>query len=143
MAVHEEELAGEELLTARVVVDAEGESAGGVVDGEAVGAVEPHAGPLPHGVVQRRRAANAGVGAVVSSAGAAGRKRNKWPRRRRLRRRLRGRRRVDPARRYRHHAAAGSVGEGRRRHLPIDLARKRQWLARRIDPLVFIYTRES
>ena len=51
LAIHGEELAGEHLLTARVVVDAEGEHAGGVVDGEAIGAVEPHAGPLPHRVV--------------------------------------------------------------------------------------------
>ena len=51
LAIHEEELAGEHLPAARVVVDAEGERAGGVVDGEAVGAVEPHAGPLPHRVV--------------------------------------------------------------------------------------------
>ena len=43
LAVHEEELTGEHLRAARVVVDAEGERANGVVDGEAVGAVEAHA----------------------------------------------------------------------------------------------------
>ena len=43
LAVHEEELASEHLPAARVVVDAEGEGASGVVDGEAVGAVEAHA----------------------------------------------------------------------------------------------------
>ena len=55
LAIHEQELADEDLAAARVVVDAEGEGAGGVVDGEAVGALEAHAGPLPHRVPQRRR----------------------------------------------------------------------------------------
>jgi len=55
LAIHEQELADEDLAAARVVVDAEGEGAGGVVDREAVGALEAHAGPLPHRVPQRRR----------------------------------------------------------------------------------------
>jgi hypothetical protein len=38
LAVHEEELTGEHLPATRVVVDAEGERADGVVDGEAFGA---------------------------------------------------------------------------------------------------------
>jgi len=38
LAVHEEELIGEHLPETRVVVDAEGERADGVVDGEAFGA---------------------------------------------------------------------------------------------------------
>ena len=55
LAIHEQELADEDLAAARVVVDAEGEGAGGVVDREAVGDLEAHAGPLPHRVPQRRR----------------------------------------------------------------------------------------
>jgi hypothetical protein len=40
LAIHEEQLAGEDLAAARVVVDATGEGASGVVDREAVGALE-------------------------------------------------------------------------------------------------------
>lgn len=55
-AVHEEDFSGEGLAAAAVVVDAEGEPPAGVVDGEAVRALEPHARPLPHGVhLQFRR----------------------------------------------------------------------------------------
>jgi hypothetical protein len=52
-AVHEQKLAGEGLGAAGVVVDAEGEPPSGVVDGEPVGALETHAGPLPHRVHRR------------------------------------------------------------------------------------------
>ena len=54
LPVHERELAGEELPAARVVVDAERQRAAGVVDGEAVRALEPHAGSHPHRVALRR-----------------------------------------------------------------------------------------
>ena len=53
MAIHEQQLAGAELPAAGVVVDAEREVAGVVVDAEAVGALEAHAGPLPHRVHRR------------------------------------------------------------------------------------------
>jgi hypothetical protein len=43
LAIHEEQLAGEDLAAAQVVVDAEGEGADGIVDGEAIGALEAHA----------------------------------------------------------------------------------------------------
>jgi hypothetical protein len=43
LAIHEEQLAGEDLAAAQVVVDAEGEGAGGIVGREAVCALEAHA----------------------------------------------------------------------------------------------------
>ncbi len=55
MSIHEQQVAGEELAAAGVVVNTEGEGAGVVVDGEAVGALEAHAGPLPHRVHRRSR----------------------------------------------------------------------------------------
>jgi hypothetical protein len=71
-AVHEEELAGEELPAARVVVDAERQAAGGVVDGEAVGALEAHAGPLPHRVHRRRLTLQATTGGSGTAADGVG-----------------------------------------------------------------------
>ncbi len=53
VAIHEQQVAGESFAAAGVVVDAEGELAGGVVDGEAIGALEAYAGPLPHRVHHR------------------------------------------------------------------------------------------
>lgn len=74
-AVHEQQLAGEGLGAAGVVVDAEGEPPRGVVDGEAVGPLEPHAGPLPHRVHRRqlllplRRRPRRAAGAVAAIGG--------------------------------------------------------------------------
>ena len=73
LSIHEQELAGAELPPPRVVVDPERQPARVVVDAEAVGALEAHAGPLPHRVhrrpaIRRRRrratgtAAAAGIG---------------------------------------------------------------------------------
>jgi hypothetical protein len=63
---------GEELPAARVVVDAERQAAGGVVDGEAVGALEAHAGPLPHRVHRWRLNLQATTGGSGTAADGVG-----------------------------------------------------------------------
>jgi hypothetical protein len=73
VSVHEQQLPGEELPAARVVVDAERQAAGGVVDAEAVGALESHAGPLPHRVHRRRRLIRGPTTTGTAAGGAVGR----------------------------------------------------------------------
>ena len=94
LSIHEQELAGAELPPPRVVVDPERQPARVVVDAEAVGALEAHAGPLPHRV-QRRLVIRGGGAAVVKGVGvgrvyplAGGDVAGARPRRHRVHRRL-------------------------------------------------------
>jgi hypothetical protein len=81
LAVHEQQVAGAELAAAGVVVDAEREPAGVVVDAEAVGALEAHAGPLPHRVHRRRPAFPFCSSSPTTTMGTAGsvRRRRVYP----------------------------------------------------------------
>jgi hypothetical protein len=70
LSIHEQQLAGAELVAARVVVDAERQVARGVVDGEAVGALEAHAGAFPDRVHRRMSRA---MTSTTAAAGGVGR----------------------------------------------------------------------